>query len=120
MTAPVDGLNGVAAETTAASEPSAVTETVASDPTIRERYHVVRTIAREADGALYLARRADTDALVELRVLSGRLGADRVLLSALMQHATLVSRIAGEGPGIATLYECERTGNGLVLAMAHP
>lgn len=95
-------------------------EAVLSDPAICERYRVIETIAPGPDDALYLARRLDTGALVELRVLSGGLGSDRVLLAALVQHATLVARISGQCPGIAALHECERTDSGLVLAMERP
>src|SRR5262249_39778787 len=53
-------------------------------------------------------------------VLSGRLGADRVLVTALVQQATLVARLSGETPGIATVLECERTSGSFVLAMERP
>jgi serine/threonine-protein kinase len=93
---------------------------VLSAPAIRQRYQVVETILEGPEDGLYLARRLDTGALVDLRVLSGRLGADRVLVTAVAQQATLVTRVAGECPGIATVHECERTRGGLVLAMEHP
>ena len=91
-----------------------------SDPAICERYRVIETIGPGPDDALYLARHLDSGALVELRVLAGDLGSDRVLLAALVQHATLVARISGQCPGIAALHECERTSSGLVLAMERP
>ena len=95
-------------------------EAMLSDPAICERYRVIETIAPGPDDALYLARHLDSGALVELRVLAGGLGSDRVLLAALVQHATLVARISGQCPGIAALHECERTSSGLVLAMERP
>ena len=90
-----------------------------ADPVISERYRVVDTLAPVPDDAVYLARRLDTGGLVQLRVLSGALGGDRVLVAALVQHATLVARISAQCPGIAPVRECERTA-GLVLAMEHP
>ena len=99
---------------------SGTPDTVLSDPVLCKRYRVIDTITPGQDDALYLAQRVDTGGLVELRVLSGRLGGDRVLVTALVQQATLVARVSGQCPGIATVHECERTSGGLVLAMEHP
>src|SRR5258706_11483852 len=93
---------------------------VLSDPVLCKRYRVVDTLTPGQEDALYLAQRVDTGALVELRVLSGRLGGDRVLVTALVQQATLVARVSGQCPGIATVHEWERPSGGLVLAMEHP
>jgi serine/threonine protein kinase len=91
------------------------------DAALRERYRVVETLTEGADDTLFLCRRLDTDALVELRVLSGQLGADRFLVPAFRQQATVVTRISSQCPGIAKVYECERAANGdLVLVMEHP
>jgi serine/threonine protein kinase len=124
MTSPTGGLDGTATRTSVASETlaaaSVAPDTLLSDPAICERYRVVKMIAHEPEDALYLARRLDTDALVEIWVLTGSLGADRVLLTALAQHATLVARISGECPGIAAVHACERTSRGLVLVIEHP
>jgi serine/threonine protein kinase len=124
MTEPSGSLDGAPAGAGAARGVVAVgsvaQDAALSDPAIRERYRVVEAIAPGPEDALYLARRLDTGALVELRVLSGALGGDRVLLAALVQHGTLVARVSAQCPGIAALYECERTSRGLVLAMAHP
>jgi eukaryotic-like serine/threonine-protein kinase len=124
MTATSEGLDGAAAGVGAVPEATAVAaatpDSVLSDPAIRARYRVVETIVPGPEDALYLARRLDTGAPVELRVLSGGLGGDRVLQAAVVQHATLVARVYGQCPGIAALYECERTSSGLFLAMEHP
>jgi len=91
------------------------------DAALRERYRVVETLTEGADDTLVLCRRLDTEALVELRVLSGQLGADRFLVPAFRQQATVVTRISSQCPGIAKVYECERAANGdLVLVMEHP
>src|SRR6266542_833987 len=94
---------------------------VVADPAISERYRVIETLAPGPQDALYLAQRLDTGALVELRVLSAELGADRVLVPAFRQQATVVARLFSHCPGIATVYECERAASGaLVLTMEHP
>ncbi len=94
---------------------------VVADPAISERYRVIETLAPGPLDALYLAQRLDTGALVELRVLSAKLGADRVLVPAFRQLATVVARVFSDCPGIATVYECERAASGaLVLTMEHP
>jgi serine/threonine protein kinase len=120
MSSPSGGFDGTAAAPGTTAVASATPDTVVADPAISGRYRIVETIAPGAEDALYLARRLDTGAQVELRILTGSLGGDRVLAAALVQHATLVARIAGECPGIAAFYGCERTAGGLVLAMAHP
>ena len=61
---------------------SGTPDTVLSDPALCKRYRVIDTITPGQDDALYLAQHVDTGALVELRVLSGRLGGDRVLVTA--------------------------------------
>jgi serine/threonine protein kinase len=99
---------------------SPTSEAVLADPALSTRYRVVETIAPGPEDALYLARRLDTGALVDLRVLAGGLGGDRVLVAALVQHATLLARVAAQCPGIAAFHECERTAGGLVVSMAHP
>src|SRR6266536_416106 len=85
---------------------------VVADPAISERYRVIETLAPGPQDALYLAQRLDTGALVELRVLSAELGADRVLVPAFRQQATVVARLFSHCPGIATVYECERAASG--------
>jgi len=99
---------------------SAASDSTLSEALLRKRYRVIETITPGQDDALYLARCGDTGAPAELRVLSGRLGGDRVLVAALMQQATLVTRISGQCPGIATVLDCERTNSGLILAMERP
>jgi serine/threonine protein kinase len=99
---------------------SATADTTLSEAQLGKRYRVIETITPGLEDALYLARCVDTGALAELRVLSGRLGRDRVLVAALVQQATLVARISGQCPGIATVLECERTKSGLTLAMERP
>ena len=120
MSSPSGGFDGTAAAPGTTAVASTTPDTVLADPAISGRYRIVETIAPGAEDALYLARRLDTGAQVELRILTGSLGGDRVLVAALVQHATLVARIAGECPGIAAFHGCERTAGGLVVAMAHP
>ena len=96
-----------------------------SDPlagrVISERYRVVETLAPGPRDARYLARRLDTGALVEVRVLSGDLAPDDEVIRALRGQATRVAGAASPSPPIATVYECERTPDGaLVLALEHP
>ncbi len=120
MTTPSDGLDDTATAPGTTAVASATPDTVLADPVLSERYRVLEMIAPGTEDALYLARRLDTGAQVELRVLTSSLGGDRVLVAALVQHVTPVARVAGECPGIAAFYGCERTGGGLVLAMEHP
>jgi len=118
-----DGVGSPAASVTQAALDVATpaADTALFDPLIRARYHVFEVISPGLEDALYLARRVDTGALVDLRVLSGQLGSDRLLRAALVQQATLVARVAGDCPGIATAYECERTeGGACVLPLEHP
>lgn len=94
---------------------------VVADPAVSERYRVIETLAPGPQDALYLVQRLDTGALVELRVLSAKLGADRVLVPAFRQQATVVARLFSHCPGIATVYDCERAASGaLLLTMEHP
>ena len=51
---------------------------------LSKRYRVIETITPGLEDALYLARCVDTGTLAELRVLSGRLGGDRLLVAALV------------------------------------
>ena len=99
---------------------SAAADSTLSEALLGKRYRVIETISPGEEDALYLARCVDTGDLAELRVLSGRLGGDRVLVAALVQQATLVARISAQCPGIATVLDCERTNSGLALAMERP
>jgi len=99
---------------------SAATDSTLSEAQLSKRYRVIETITPGLEEALYLAQCVDTGALAEVRVLSGRLGRDRVLVAALVQQATLVARISGQCQGIATVLECERTNSGVALAMERP
>jgi serine/threonine protein kinase len=114
---PGDAAEGAARSPDAAGAALPTPENVLADPAVSGRHRVLSTIAPGPEDSLYLARRLDTGALVELRVLSGSLGGDRVLGAAFAQHATLVARLSGQCPGILAVHECERTGAGVVLTM---
>src|SRR5262249_39055081 len=99
---------------------SAAADSTVSEALLSKRYRVISTMTAGVEDVLYLVRSIDTGALAELRVLSGRLGRDRVLVAALVQQATLVARISRQCRGIATVLACERTNSGLTLAMECP
>ncbi len=117
-----DGLEG-AATASGPGDAAAVVNSAGSsspiDPGIGERYRWIETLSAGSLDARYLARRLDTGALVELRVLSGGLASDDDLVLALRNHAVRLARVSS--PAIATVYECERTASGaLVLAVEQP
>src|SRR5262249_53016633 len=120
MTVSPTQLDGTRAVDGATAVPPVLPDAVLADPAISERYRLIETLAPGPDNAVYLARRLDTGGLVQLRVLAGSFGSDRVLVAALVQHATLVARMSAQCPGIAPFRECERTANGPVLVMEHP
>src|SRR5262245_11825358 len=120
MTVSPTDLDGAGAVEGATTVPPVSPDVVLADPAISERYRLIETLAPGPENVVYLARRLDTGGLVQLRVLAGALGSDRVLVAALVQHATFVARVSAQCQGIAPFRECERTANGLVLVMEHP
>ncbi|HXJ77461.1 MAG TPA: protein kinase, partial [Candidatus Methylomirabilis sp.] len=89
------------------------------DRGVDQHYQWIETLAAGTSDSRYLARRLDTGALVELRVLSGDFARNDELMRAVRDHAARLARVPS--PAIATVHECERTSSGtLVLAMEHP
>ena len=83
-------------------------------------YRVLRSLATDELGDIYLAERTDPVQLVALRVLRPELSADEDIARKVRRRSNLVAKVAKDHPNLAAVYECGETEDGrLFVATEH-
>lgn len=99
---------------------SQVTADTSTATLAKAGYRVLRSLATDELGDIYLAERTDSVQLVALRVLRPELSADEDIAREVRRRSNLVAKVAKDHPNLAAVYECGETEDGrLFVATEH-